>query len=60
MESKTTIEIINELENNLEKEAELITEAINDIMSIIYMNDDETAMELIKRQFVLIDKILNK
>jgi hypothetical protein len=53
---KTTIEIINELENSLEKEAELISEAINDVMTIAHMNDDETAMELIKRQFVVINR----
>ena len=47
---------ILQLEAELEDEAKLITEAIGDIITIISMNDEKTAIELIRKQFVVIDK----
>jgi uncharacterized protein (UPF0335 family) len=48
---------IEKLEEDLEKEATLITEAINDVISIANMNDYDTAIKLIRSQFVVINRI---
>ena len=48
-------DIIN-FENKLEDEAGLISEAIHDVMLIVSLNDEKTAFELIKSQFVIINK----
>jgi hypothetical protein len=48
---------IEKLEEDLEKEATLITEAIGDVIAIATMNDYDTAIELIRSQFVVINRI---
>jgi hypothetical protein len=45
-----------EFENKLENEATLITEAISDVITIARQNSYEDAFELIKKQFLVIDR----
>lgn len=49
-------EKIKKFEEDLENHAGLITEAIHDILIIAYLNDEETAFELIKKQFLVINR----
>jgi len=49
-------DVLMKLEKSLEDEHHLITEAIGDIISIVKMNDYETAIELIRTQFLVIDR----
>lgn len=56
---KTTDNIktsISNLENKLEYDATLISEAVEDIITIVRMNDDEVSREFIKKQFVVINR----
>jgi hypothetical protein len=48
--------VFNSIITKLETEDKLITEAIGDIIVIAKLNDYETAIELIKKQFIVIDK----
>ena len=43
-------------EKKLEKDNGLITEAISDIVIISKLNDEESARELIKKQFLVINR----
>lgn len=57
--SKITNDIktsISNLENKLEYDATLISEAIEDIITIVRMNDDETSREFIRKHFVVINR----
>jgi len=45
-----------EIEIELEKEAGLITEAINDIITIACLNNQEQAFDIIKKQFLVINR----
>ena len=47
---------IFELEDSLEKDYQLITEAISDVIFIAKNNDEEIAIKLIKEQFLVIDR----
>ena len=47
---------INIFEEQLENDHKLITEAICDVIAIATMNDYDVAMELIRSQFVVIDR----
>ena len=49
-------DVLSELENKLEEEATLISEAVGDIITIATMNDEKSAKELIRKQFVVIDR----
>lgn len=42
--------------SQLEDEAELITEATNDVIVISKLNEDDIAFELIKNQFLIFNK----
>lgn len=54
--SKEEIKKILEYEKSLESEATLITEAVGDIITIACLNDEITAMELIRSQFLVINR----
>ena len=47
---------INKFEEQLENDHKLITEAIGDVIAIATMNEYDVAMELIRTQFVVIDR----
>ncbi len=49
-------EIILNYEKELENEFKVITEAIGDVVSISKMNDYDSAVELIRNQFLIIDR----
>lgn len=49
-------DIITNFENELEKEATLITEAVGDVIGISSLNSEKDAFNLIKTQFVVIDR----
>jgi hypothetical protein len=49
-------EEIEEFETELENYNSLISEAIGDIITIVSFNDRDTAFELIRKQFVVIDR----
>jgi hypothetical protein len=51
----TVKELLPQFVEHLEEEATLVTEAIGDIIYIANNNSYEVAMELIKKQFVVID-----
>jgi hypothetical protein len=48
--------MLPEFENQLEKEATLIGEAVADVIIIARLNDEETARKLIREQFVIINR----
>ena len=48
--------MLSEFEQQLEKKATLISEAIGDVIAIANMSDEKNAFELIKNQFVVIDR----
>lgn len=49
-------ESLLKFEAELEAKATLITEAVGDVILIASMNNEKTAMELIRTQFIVIDR----
>lgn len=47
---------LTKLEKKLEEEANLISEAISDVMTISVMNDEDVSKELIANQFIVINR----
>lgn len=47
---------LTKIEQSLEKEANLISEAINDVINIATLNQQEIAEELISNQFIVINR----
>jgi hypothetical protein len=47
---------LTKIEQSLEKEANLISEAISDVVTISKMNQEEIAEELISNQFIVINR----
>jgi hypothetical protein len=56
MLEENVADVLSEFENKLEEEATLISEAVQDVITISKMNDEESARELIRKQFVVINR----
>jgi hypothetical protein len=56
LQIQDVIIMLPKLEKQLEEQATLISEAISDIITIASLNNEETAIKLIREQFLVINR----